>query len=90
MWYGTRRINVRRSWELAKRIHADVVEERNALQQQMNELLDELASLRDEMRALKVAVLARQNAEQVVAELRRQRDIERAQAANRDPALPLQ
>ena len=46
-------------------------------------LVQTLREMQAEVRAL------RSQAEQRVAELHRQRDIERARAAERDPALPL-
>jgi hypothetical protein len=90
MWRSARRINVRRSWALAKRVHADVVAERDALLDQLNWTLDQLADLRDELRTLKAAVRARQAAEIELNALYRQRAIQRAEAAERDPAAPLQ
>jgi len=85
MWHSARRINIRRSWELAKRVHADVVAERDALLDQLNWTLDQLADLRDELRTLKAAVRARQAAEIELNALYRQRAIQRAKAAERDP-----
>jgi len=77
---------------------------RNALQQAPEELHDmhfkhlcELADLRrelEETRAalaeLRAAVRARAAADQELAELHREREIQRAQKVERDPALPLQ
>jgi hypothetical protein len=84
------KINVRRSWELAKRVHADVVAERDALLEQLYWTQDQLRELTTELRELKVLVLARQHAEAELAALYRERAIQRAKAAERDPAAPLQ
>jgi hypothetical protein len=83
--YNARRINVRRSWELAKRIHADVVAERDALLEQLYWTQDQLRDLTVELRGLKALVLARQHAEAELAALYRERVIQRAKAAERDP-----
>jgi len=90
MWRSARRINVKRSWELAKRVHADVVAERDAILEELYWTQDQLRELTTELRELKAVVLARQHAETELAALYRERAIQRAQAAERDPAAPLQ
>ena len=49
----------------------------------------ELDACRAELEELRAAVLARQNAETELRELYRERAIQRARAAERDPAAPL-
>ena len=89
MWHSARRINIRRSWELAKRVHANVVAERDALLEQLYWTQDQLRELTIELRELKAVVLARQHAEAELAALYRERAIQRAQAAERDPNAKL-
>ena len=89
MWHSARRINIRRSWELAKRVPADVVAERDALLEQLYWTQDQLRDLTVELRGLKAVVLARQHAEAELAALYRERAIQRARNAQRDAALPL-
>jgi hypothetical protein len=48
-----------------------------------------LDEVREAMRELRAAVLARQKAEAELASLYRERTIQRAQRTERDPALPL-
>ena len=90
MWHSARRINIRRSWELAKRVHANVVAERDALLEQLYWTQNQLRELTIELRELKAVVLARQHAETELAALYRERAIQRARSAERDPAAPLQ
>lgn len=90
MWNSAvRRINIHRSWALAKRIHADVVAERDALLEELYHTQDQLRELATELRELKVAVRARLNAETELAALYRERAIQRAKAAERDANTPL-
>jgi hypothetical protein len=56
---------------------------------EMAELRRELDAVRDQFDQLRSVSLARSRAEFEVAELRRLQAIGRAQAAERDPALPL-
>jgi hypothetical protein len=88
-----RRVDIRASWRRAREQFADL---RGQLHEMHFRHLCELADLRkelDETRAafneLRAAVLCRQTAERELAGLYRARDIERARAAERDPALPL-
>jgi hypothetical protein len=64
--------------------------ERGALKRELAPTEQSLHECRDALRELRAAVLARQKAEDALAELYRERSIQRAQAAGRDPALPLQ
>ena len=77
-------------WELAKRAYASVVEERDELLKQLYWHQDQLRELTETLRELKAVVLARQHAETELAALYRERAIQRAKAAERDPAAPLQ
>jgi hypothetical protein len=90
MWSSARRISAARSWQLARAAFASLVAERDALLEQVYWLQEQLREITAELRELKVAVLARQNAEAVLAGLQRQRDIERAQATERAPDTLLQ
>jgi len=85
-----RKINFALSWQLAKRAYASLVEERDALREELYHTHDQLRELTAEVRQLKVMVLARQHAEAELAALYRERAIQRAKAAERDPAAPLQ
>jgi hypothetical protein len=85
-----RKINFALSWQLAKRAYASLVEERDALREELYHTHDQLRELTAEVRQLKATVLARQHAEAELAALYRERAIQRAQAAERDPAAPLQ
>jgi ABC-type lipopolysaccharide export system ATPase subunit len=53
------------------------------------ELMHQLEQCRAELNELRIAVLARQEAEQIVAGLHRQRELARALGAERDPAQRL-
>jgi len=53
------------------------------------DLLRQLDEVRAAFEELRAAVLARQNAEHELAALHREREIARAQAAERDPCQPL-
>jgi hypothetical protein len=66
------------------------VEERDELLKQLYWHQDQLRELIETLRELKAVVLARQHAETELAALYRERAIQRAQAAERDPAAPLQ
>jgi hypothetical protein len=90
MWDGRRRLSIVRSWELAKRAYASVVEERDELLKQLYWHQNQLRELTETLRELKAIVLARQHAEAELAALYRERAIQRAKAAERDPAAPLQ
>ena len=71
-----RRIDIRRSWQLAREQFAALVSERD--------------DNRDALAELRAAVTARWQAEERVRELYRAQDIARARAAERNPAVPLQ
>jgi hypothetical protein len=89
MWRSGRRLDVARSWQLARQQFSAVVVERDALKRDLEWTKQSLAEVRDAMRELRAAVLARQQAEAELAGLYRERVIARARAAQRDPALPL-
>jgi hypothetical protein len=82
MWRSGRRVDVARSWALAREQFAALVAERDHLKQ-------ELAETKQALRELQAAVLARSQAHYEITCLHRERAIARARAAERDPALPL-
>ena len=86
--YG-RRIVVA-GWARAQQIHAATASERDELRAQFAAPKREHEELLQLLRETTALVReARQESEQRVAELPRERDIARARAAERDPALPL-
>ena len=78
-----RRVDVAATWRYAREQYAALVAERDALKQ-------ELAETQRQFRELQAAVLERTRAFHELRHLQRERDIYRAQKAERDPALPLQ
>jgi hypothetical protein len=96
MWVNGRRAIIH-AWVSAKEQFAALVAERDMLKEendtlkhQFDRLLHELKDVTDEFRQLRKAVLARQNAQDELAALRRERELMLALRAERDPALPLQ
>jgi hypothetical protein len=85
-----RKIDIARSWQLAREQFAALVSERDALRREVAETRRERHDFRDAMRQLQAAVQARWQAEQELRLLYREREIARARAAVRDPNLPLQ
>jgi len=84
------------AWLSAKEQFAALVAERDmlkaendALKHQFASLLHEIKGVTEEFRALRMAVLARKKAGDELAALYRERDIERARAAERDPNAAL-
>jgi hypothetical protein len=67
MWHSGRRLSIARSWQLAKRAYASVVEERDELLRQLYWTQDQLREITAEVRELKAVVLARQHAETELA-----------------------
>jgi hypothetical protein len=57
---------------------------------ELAELRCQLEAVRADYAALRAAVLARQEAEQVLAALYRERELARARAVERNPTQPLQ
>jgi hypothetical protein len=91
MWSdpGRRRINLAASWQHAKRAFAALIAERDSLRADLarvREQRDEALALLDELRAV---VRARHAAEVELAGLYREREIQRARSAQRDPVQPL-
>ena len=85
------------AWRNARQELAAVASERDELKIENESLVRrlewitrELADITASMRELRATVLARQNAQDELARLHREREIVRAQAVERDPALPLQ
>ena len=89
MWHSGRRVDAARSWQLARAQYASVIAERDALKRELEWTKQSLAEVRDAMRELRAAVLARQHAKAELASLYRQREIARARAAQRDPNVAL-
>jgi chromosome segregation ATPase len=96
MWLNGRRCIIH-AWHSAREQFAALVAERDQLRRENDELkrqfdwmLRELQDVTSAFRELRMAVLARQHAERELASLYREREIARAQAAERDPAQPLQ
>jgi hypothetical protein len=84
MQRNVRRVDVARSWQLARQQFAAVVAERDRLKWELEWTKKSLDEVRDAMRELRAAVLARQQAEFQLAELYREREIARAKATERD------
>jgi hypothetical protein len=84
-----RKINAAVSWQLARQQFAGVVAERDQLKWELAEIKRERDEFRAHLRELQAAVQARWAAENRLADLYRERDIERARAAERDPGQPL-
>jgi hypothetical protein len=80
-----RKIDWARSFALAKQAFSSVVEERDILKRECEWMQDQLISITAELRALRATVLARHRAEAELATLYRERDIQRADAVQRDP-----
>ena len=85
------------AWRSAARERAALTSERDELKIENESLLRriewitrELADITASMRELRAAVLARQNAQAELTALYRERDIQRARAAERDLSAPLQ
>jgi hypothetical protein len=87
--YDQYRRRVVHSWALAKQQFAAVVAERDSLRED----LAVVRAQRDEtlalLRELQAAIQNRWAAEERCRELYRERDLMRAQAVERDPAMPL-
>ena len=95
MWNGRRRVDIR-AWHSVREEHAATVAERDmlraendTLKRQWDSLLRKLAGVTEELRALRAAVRVRQKAQAELDSLYRERDIERARAAERDPNAAL-
>jgi len=73
----------------ARQPFAAVVAERDHLRWELEMTKRSLNEVRDALAELRAAVLARQNAEQELRALYRERAIARARAAERDPTVPL-
>jgi hypothetical protein len=80
-----RRIDIGRSWQLAREQFAAVVSERDHLRWELAQTKQSLHEVREALRELRAAVLARQKAELELAALYRERAIARARVAERDP-----
>jgi hypothetical protein len=85
-----RKIDIRRSWQLAREQFAAVASERDLLRWQLKLAEQSVRELREALQQLSAAVAERQHAEAELARLYREREILRASALERDPAAPLQ
>ena len=86
---SVRRVDIARSWALARQQFAAVVSERDALKRELAWTQQSVRELRDALSELRAAVLARRHAEAELATLYRERAIARARAAQRDPNAAL-
>jgi len=91
------RVDVVRSWQYAREQFAALTAERDQLKRDLEWTRRDLAwaeqnvcELREAINELLAARRARQAAEDELVRLYRERDIERARKAERDPAAPLQ
>jgi hypothetical protein len=84
------RVDVARTWALAKQQFAAVMAERDALRRELSETGRERDDILARFRELQATVLERNKAEIALVTLHRERQIVRARAAERDPAAPLQ
>jgi len=84
-----RKLDLARSWQIARQQFAAVVAERDALRCDLAEVRHQRDEFLSCLRELQAAVQARWQAEERVRELYRERDIARALAAQRDPTMPL-
>ena len=82
MWHSGRRVDVARSWALARQQFAAVLADLAEVKRERDEVRAALAELR-------AAVTARWEAEARLAELYRERAIARARAVERDPSAML-
>jgi len=89
MWRSGRRLDIARSWQLAKQQFAAVLAERDGLRRELAQTRQSLDECRAALRELGAAVLARQQAEAEVHALYREREIARANATERDITQPL-
>ena len=90
MWHRPLlRVDIARTWHHAREQFAAVVAERNALRQELVETKHERDELRLRLTELLDAIRARQDAEAECRRLYRERDLERARRAERDPNRPL-
>jgi hypothetical protein len=85
-----RRINFARSWQFARQQLASVSAERDALLRELADMRQQRDAAIDALRELGAARAAVVQAEHELRELYRERAIQRAQNAARDPARPLQ
>ena len=95
MWVNGRRAIIH-AWVSAKQQFAALVAERDHLQGECEQLRRDLANVRrqrddtiEALLELRAVVRARQAAEQELVSFYRERDIERARAAERDPNAAL-
>jgi len=89
MWRSGRRHDVARSWQLAKQQFAAVLAERDSLRRELAETRRERDDMHAALRELRAASLARMKAEAELAAVYRERAIQRARAAERDPNAAL-
>jgi len=84
--HNGRTVNMLLSLQLARQAYAAAaVESRDAYKAELEWTLRQLDEIRAEFAELKAVVLERNKAQDYVAELHRERAIQRARAAERDP-----
>jgi hypothetical protein len=86
MLRSARRLDIARSWAIAKAEHAAVVSERDRLRRELERTRQSLAEVRAAARELQAASLARLKCEAELVELRREFAIRRAWAQERGNA----
>jgi hypothetical protein len=85
MWHNGRRVIVQ-GWALAKQQFASLMAERDQLKAELEWVTRDRNELRERLTDLIAATRARRQAQAELAGLLREREFERAQQAERDPA----
>ena len=83
--HNGRPVNMLLSLQLARQAYAAAVESCDAYKAELEWTLRQLDEIRAEFAELKAVVLERNKAQDYVAELHRERAIQRARTAERDP-----
>ena len=92
MWQRKRRVLISgspHSWQFARQQYAALKSERDALRQELDEVRRERDELRHAINEMLATRRARDMAEAELVRFYRERDIERAKAAVRNPTTPL-
>jgi hypothetical protein len=84
-----RKLDIARSWALAQAEHAAVVRERDQLRRELEWTKQSLREVHAAAAELKAATAARIAVERELADLYRERAIQRARAVERDPSTAL-
>jgi chromosome segregation ATPase len=89
VWRNSRRLLLPPHWAKAREMIASLIAERDALRDELAETKRTLHDVRSALRDLLAARAAREQAEASLRELYRERELERAEAAQHDPATRL-